>query len=118
MIVIIDNYDSFTYNLVQYLGELGADIQIFRNDALTIEDIHRLATRRKLGEARAIADGKAIDIQLRHAVPSDPAHRLAECGIGLAVDSHPIVDDRVHGECKAQVGAAVVCLARLSVEPY
>jgi anthranilate synthase/aminodeoxychorismate synthase-like glutamine amidotransferase len=39
---MIDNYDSFTYNLVQYLGELGADIQVYRNDKLTIEDILRL----------------------------------------------------------------------------
>jgi len=36
---MIDNYDSFTYNLVQYLGELGAQIEVFRNDRLTIEDI-------------------------------------------------------------------------------
>ena len=48
MILIIDNYDSFTYNLVQYLGELGADLQIFRNDKLTIEDIERLAPERIL----------------------------------------------------------------------
>jgi anthranilate synthase/aminodeoxychorismate synthase-like glutamine amidotransferase len=48
MILVIDNYDSFTYNLVQYLGELGADLQIFRNDTLTIEDIHRLAPERIL----------------------------------------------------------------------
>ena len=41
MILVIDNYDSFTYNLVQYLGELGADLQIFRNDAFTIQDIER-----------------------------------------------------------------------------
>jgi para-aminobenzoate synthetase component II len=46
MILIIDNYDSFTYNLVQYLGELGADLQIFRNDKLTIEDIEQLAPER------------------------------------------------------------------------
>jgi anthranilate synthase component 2 len=36
---MIDNYDSFTYNLVQYLGELGADVQVYRNDALTLEQI-------------------------------------------------------------------------------
>lgn len=35
MIAVIDNYDSFTYNLVQYLGELGADVRVFRNDAIT-----------------------------------------------------------------------------------
>jgi anthranilate synthase/aminodeoxychorismate synthase-like glutamine amidotransferase len=46
MILILDNYDSFTYNLVQYLGELGADLQIFRNDKLTIEDIEQLAPER------------------------------------------------------------------------
>ena len=39
MIAVIDNYDSFTYNLVQYLGELGADLRVFRNDAITIEDL-------------------------------------------------------------------------------
>lgn len=39
MIIIIDNYDSFTYNLVQYLGELGAEIRVFRNDQVAIDDI-------------------------------------------------------------------------------
>ena len=39
MIVMIDNYDSFTYNLVQYLGELGADVQVMRNDAATLGEI-------------------------------------------------------------------------------
>jgi anthranilate synthase/aminodeoxychorismate synthase-like glutamine amidotransferase len=37
MILVIDNYDSFTYNLVQYLGELGAEMQVFRNDEITVE---------------------------------------------------------------------------------
>ncbi|MHB1586258.1 MAG: anthranilate synthase component II [Acidiferrobacteraceae bacterium] len=42
MLLMIDNYDSFTYNLVQYLGELGADVRVFRNDQLTVDDIHDL----------------------------------------------------------------------------
>lgn len=42
MIVVIDNYDSFTYNLVQYLGELGAEVCVFRNDSLTIDDLDAL----------------------------------------------------------------------------
>ncbi len=42
MLLMIDNYDSFTYNLVQYLGELGEDIRVFRNDRITIEEIERL----------------------------------------------------------------------------
>jgi para-aminobenzoate synthetase component II len=43
MILMIDNYDSFTYNLVQYLGELGADIRVYRNDQITVAEIQRLA---------------------------------------------------------------------------
>lgn len=39
MILMIDNYDSFTYNLVQYFGELGAHIEVFRNDAITLSEI-------------------------------------------------------------------------------
>ena len=41
MILVIDNYDSFTYNLVQYLGELGARMKVFRNDKITLEKISR-----------------------------------------------------------------------------
>ena len=39
MLLMIDNYDSFTYNLVQYLGELGETIEVFRNDRITIGEI-------------------------------------------------------------------------------
>lgn len=42
MLLMIDNYDSFTYNLVQYFGELGADVQVHRNDQITIEQIEAL----------------------------------------------------------------------------
>jgi anthranilate synthase component 2 len=43
MLLVIDNYDSFTYNLVQYLGELGAEIVVRRNDEVTVEDVGRMA---------------------------------------------------------------------------
>jgi len=43
MLLVIDNYDSFTYNLVQYLGELGAEIEVRRNDAVTVDEVGRLA---------------------------------------------------------------------------
>ena len=46
MILVIDNYDSFTYNLVQYLGELGAEPEVHRNDQITVEEIARLAPER------------------------------------------------------------------------
>ncbi len=39
MLLMVDNYDSFTYNLVQYLGELGAEVKVFRNDKITLEEI-------------------------------------------------------------------------------
>lgn len=42
MILVLDNYDSFTYNLVQYMGELGATMHVARNDALTVEDVEAL----------------------------------------------------------------------------
>jgi anthranilate synthase component 2 len=42
MLLMIDNYDSFTFNLVQYLGELGADVRVVRNDELTVDEVERL----------------------------------------------------------------------------
>ena len=48
MILVIDNYDSFTYNLVQYLGELNADMRIFRNDEITLEKAEAMAPERVL----------------------------------------------------------------------
>ncbi|MBI2095192.1 MAG: aminodeoxychorismate/anthranilate synthase component II [Candidatus Omnitrophica bacterium] len=46
MILMIDNYDSFTYNLVQYLGEMGEELRVFRNDAITVDRIKKLRPTR------------------------------------------------------------------------
>ncbi len=46
MLLMIDNYDSFTYNVVQYLGELGADVTVHRNDEIGVDDIERMAPER------------------------------------------------------------------------
>ncbi len=46
MLLMIDNYDSFTYNLVQYLGELGAEVRVFRNDQISVDEISALAPAR------------------------------------------------------------------------
>ncbi len=48
MILVLDNYDSFTYNLVQYLGELGVDLQVRRNDEITLDEIRALKPERIL----------------------------------------------------------------------
>ena len=42
MILMIDNYDSFTYNVVQYLGELGANVKVVRNDMISVNDIQKM----------------------------------------------------------------------------
>jgi anthranilate synthase/aminodeoxychorismate synthase-like glutamine amidotransferase len=46
MIFVLDNYDSFTYNLVQYLGELGADVEVRRNDQVTVDEVERMRPER------------------------------------------------------------------------
>ncbi|MGQ9922611.1 MAG: aminodeoxychorismate/anthranilate synthase component II [Armatimonadota bacterium] len=46
MILVIDNYDSFTYNLVQYLGEMGEELVVYRNDEITVDEIERMAPDR------------------------------------------------------------------------
>ena len=55
MLLMIDNYDSFTYNLVQYFGELGEEVRVFRNDEITLEGIARAPAR----SARALARARA-----------------------------------------------------------
>ena len=46
MVLVVDNYDSFTYNLVQYLGELGADVRVVRNDAATVAEVAAMGAER------------------------------------------------------------------------
>ena len=46
MLLMIDNYDSFTYNIVQYFGELGEDVRVFRNDEITLDAIAELSPDR------------------------------------------------------------------------
>jgi anthranilate synthase/aminodeoxychorismate synthase-like glutamine amidotransferase len=65
MILVIDNYDSFTYNLVQYLGELGAEVVVHRNDAVTVQEVERLAPAGVLispGPGRPEEAGVSLDI--------------------------------------------------------
>jgi anthranilate synthase/aminodeoxychorismate synthase-like glutamine amidotransferase len=65
MVLVIDNYDSFTYNLVQYLGELGAQVAVRRNDQTTLDDIRTLAPERILispGPGRPEDAGITLDI--------------------------------------------------------
>jgi len=68
MLLMIDNYDSFTYNLVQYFGELGEDVRVFRNDEITLAEIEALAPDRiciSPGPCSPAEAGISIDV-LKH----------------------------------------------------
>ncbi len=68
MIFVLDNYDSFTYNLVQYLGELGAEVEVRRNDQVTVADIERMRPERIVvspGPCTPQEAGISIDL-IRH----------------------------------------------------
>ena len=59
MVFVLDNYDSFTYNLVQYLGELGAEVEVYRNDELTVEEVEALHPDRILLSPGPCTPGEA-----------------------------------------------------------
>ncbi|MCL5104273.1 MAG: aminodeoxychorismate/anthranilate synthase component II [Armatimonadetes bacterium] len=68
MILMIDNYDSFTYNLVQYLGEMGQQLKVFRNDKITIEEIEEMKPDRIVvspGPCTPTEAGISLDV-IRH----------------------------------------------------
>ena len=74
MLLMIDNYDSFTYNLVQYLGELGEEVRVYRNDALTVEQVAALAPDRIVispGPCSPTEAGISVDVirQLTGRIP-------------------------------------------------
>ena len=74
MILMIDNYDSFTYNLVQYLAELGTNIRVFRNDKITINRIRKISPKKIVispGPGRPEGAGISVDIikQLAGKIP-------------------------------------------------
>jgi len=74
MILVLDNYDSFTWNLVQFLGELGADLRVLRNDEATVEEIRKLAPQRIVvspGPCTPAEAGVSVDL-IRSLGPSIP----------------------------------------------
>jgi anthranilate synthase/aminodeoxychorismate synthase-like glutamine amidotransferase len=70
MLLLIDNYDSFTWNLAQYLGELGQDVRVVRNDAISVDEVGRLAPRRIVispGPCTPNEAGISLDVIRQHA---------------------------------------------------
>ena len=73
-VLVVDNYDSFTYNLVQYLGELGADVRVMRNDLVTVEQVADVRAGRIVispGPGRPEEAGVTMDV-IRRLGPSTP----------------------------------------------
>ena len=95
-ILVIDNYDSFVFNLVQYLGELGAETVVWRNDAGTVEDVRDL---RPDGVVISPGPGHPRDARLSVEVVRDLGHALPVLGVCLG---HQVIG-QVYG---GRVGAA------------
>jgi anthranilate synthase component 2 len=103
MILVIDNYDSFTWNLVQYLGELGAEMEVRRNDELTVEQIEAMAPERIVispGPCTPNEAGVSVEV-IRRLGPTAPI--LGVClghqSIGAAYGGEVVRADRVmHGK--------------------
>ena len=94
MVFVLDNYDSFTYNLVQYLGELGAKVEVYRNDELTVEQVEALKPERILLSPGPCTPGEAgiLVPLIRHMAGNAPI--LGVClghqAIGEAFDLHAV----------------------------
>jgi anthranilate synthase/aminodeoxychorismate synthase-like glutamine amidotransferase len=80
MVLVIDNYDSFTYNLVQYLGELGAEVQVRRNDAVDVDGVRALAPDRIVVSP---GPGRPEDAGVSCAVIRELADRVPILGVCL-----------------------------------
>jgi anthranilate synthase/aminodeoxychorismate synthase-like glutamine amidotransferase len=103
MVFVLDNYDSFTYNLVQYLGELGAEVEVFRNDELTVQEVEARKPERILlspGPCTPREAGILVPL-IRHMAGKAPI--LGVClghqAIGEAFGGHVVrADHLMHGK--------------------
>jgi anthranilate synthase/aminodeoxychorismate synthase-like glutamine amidotransferase len=108
MILVIDNYDSFTYNLVQYLGELGAEMRVFRNDKITVEEAVALNPEKVLvspGPCTPKEAGISCDI-IREFGPRLPLFGvcLGHQSIGDVYGGHVVRADRLmHGKTSPMI---------------
>ena len=94
MILVIDNYDSFTYNLVQYIGELGAETEVFRNDEITVEEVlERNPAKIVISPGPGTPGDAGISVALIHAVQ----RRIPLLGVCLG---HQAIGEALGGTVK------------------
>ena len=103
MILVIDNYDSFTYNLVQYLGEMGADLEVRRNDTLTLADVATLNPEKiVISPGPGTPDDAGITLELiREFGPKTPIFGvcLGQQAIGQALGGRVLrAESLMHGK--------------------
>ena len=102
MLLMIDNYDSFTYNLVQYFAELGEEVRTYRNDEITLEenqcltchgpDVYKKKNAPKIGDSHFLdRDGKKL------ATTSALRHNCVQCHVPQ-VDAPPLVENSFKGD--------------------
>ena len=107
-VVVVDNYDSFTYNLVQYLGELGARLQVVRNDQATVEEIIAGRPDRVLVSPGPCSPAEAgISIETMRRVPEAGIPTLGVClghqALAAAFGGRVVRHEPVHGKTTAIV---------------
>ena len=106
MIAVIDNYDSFTYNLVQYLGEMGAELRVFRNDRISVADLKALApTHLLISPGPGMPDDSGVSLAaIRELGPTVPTlgvclgHQAIGAVFGGSIEHAP---DLMHGKTSA-----------------
>lgn len=102
-VLIVDNYDSFTYNLVQYLGELGADMEVVRNDRATVEEIlAKRPDRVVVSPGPCTPDEAGISVETMRRVPEAGIPTLGVClghqSLARAFGGAVIRHEPVHGK--------------------
>ena len=106
MIAVIDNYDSFTYNLVQYLGDMGAKLRVFRNDSITVTDLKALApTHLLISPGPGVPDDSGVSLAaIRELGPTVPTlgvclgHQAIGAVFGGRIERAP---ELMHGKTSA-----------------
>ena len=92
MLLMIDNYDSFTYNLVQYLGELGAEVKVVRNDEVGIDEVERMRPEEDRDLARALLAERGWAYRLLSSSASAARCRSSACASATRRSDRPMAE--------------------------